>query len=79
MKVDTFEKPLSVDFMECLSDEPKALEKFNSLPKGHQRYFSKWIEDAKTDPTKTKRITQRDISFHLIVNACPKYFYFYFY
>ena len=58
MKVDTKEKPLSADFVECLADEPKALEKFNSLPKGHQRYFSKWIEDAKTDATKTKRITQ---------------------
>ncbi len=58
MTLDTTEKPLSIDFLECLSDEPKALEKFNSLPKGHQRYFSKWIEDAKTDTTKTKRITQ---------------------
>ncbi len=36
MKVDTKEKPLSADFMECLSDEPKALETFNSLTKGHQ-------------------------------------------
>lgn len=58
IEVDIYEKPLSVDFIECISDEPKALKKFNSLPKGHQRYFSKWVEDAKTDATKTKRITQ---------------------
>jgi hypothetical protein len=58
MQVDTKEKPLSPDFLDCLSDEPKAQEKFNSLPKGHQRYFSKWIEEAKTDATKTKRITR---------------------
>ncbi len=57
MKVDTYEKPLSADFMECLTDEPKAAEKFNTLPKGHQRYFSKWIEEAKTDSTKTKSIS----------------------
>ncbi|WP_262919566.1 YdeI/OmpD-associated family protein [Niabella hibiscisoli] len=24
----------------------------------HQNYFSKWIDDAKTDATKTKRIAQ---------------------
>jgi hypothetical protein len=49
---------LSTDFMECLADEPKALEFFNTLTPGHQRYFSKWIDEAKTEPTKTKRIAQ---------------------
>jgi hypothetical protein len=44
------------DFMDCLADEPKALEFFKSLAGSHQRYFSKWIDDAKTEPTKTKRI-----------------------
>jgi hypothetical protein len=65
MEVDTYEKPLSADFIECISDEPKALKKFNSLPKGHQRYFSKWIEDAKTETTKTKRITQAVIALSM--------------
>ncbi|HYG39046.1 MAG TPA: YdeI/OmpD-associated family protein [Cytophagales bacterium] len=58
MEVDTQEKPLSSDFIECLNDEPIALDFFNSLPKGHQRYFSNWIETAKTDHTKIKRIAQ---------------------
>lgn len=44
------------DFLECLQDEPAAMETFYSLPKGHQNYFSKWIESAKTAPTKAKRI-----------------------
>lgn len=48
---------LSADFMACLMDEPQAYEFFQTLPKSHQRYFSKWIEDAKTIATKTKRIT----------------------
>lgn len=44
------------DFMECLTDEPAAMEFFKTLAGSHQRYFSKWIDDAKTEPTKTKRI-----------------------
>lgn len=55
---DTAPQLLSSDLMGCLEDEPKALEFFRSLPKGHQNYFSKWIESAKTEPTKAKRIAQ---------------------
>jgi len=39
-----------------LQDEPESLEYFNSLTKGHQNYFTNWINSAKTDPTKAKRI-----------------------
>jgi hypothetical protein len=46
------------ELMECLEDEPDALAFFNSLPKGHRNYFMKWIESAKTEPTKAKRIAQ---------------------
>lgn len=42
--------------LECLQDEPEALAYFNSLPQGHRNYFTKWIESAKTEPTKVKRI-----------------------
>ena len=44
------------ELLECLQDEPEAFEYFNSLPQGHRNYFTKWIESAKTEPTKTKRI-----------------------
>ncbi len=44
-------------FIECLDDEPAAKRFFESLTGSHQRYFSKWIDDAKTEPTKVKRIT----------------------
>ena len=44
------------ELIECLQDEPEALKYFNSLPPGHRNYFTKWIETAKTEPTKTKRI-----------------------
>jgi uncharacterized protein YdeI (YjbR/CyaY-like superfamily) len=43
---------------ECFEDEPDAEEFFNKLPKSHRDYFVKWIEGAKTEPTKVKRITQ---------------------
>lgn len=49
---------LNAEFMECLNDEPGAEKFFNTLPKSHQNYFSKWIEGAKTEPTKTKRIAK---------------------
>ncbi len=54
------EKPyqLSAEFVECLNDEPNALAFFKTLPRGHQNYFSKWIESAKTVQTKAKRIAQ---------------------
>jgi uncharacterized protein YdeI (YjbR/CyaY-like superfamily) len=54
---DKDELPQSEELMMCLEDEPKALEAFLKLPKGHQTYYSKWIESAKTIETKTKRIT----------------------
>lgn len=44
------------ELLECLQDEPEALQYFNSLPQGHRNYFTKWIETAKTEPTKVKRI-----------------------
>lgn len=58
LQVDNEPLQLSTDFLECLQDEPAALKYFYSLAKGHQNYFSKWIESAKTEPTKAKRIAQ---------------------
>ena len=46
------------ELLECLSDEPSAMQFFKQLPRSHQNYFSKWIEAAKTDATKAKRISQ---------------------
>ncbi len=47
---------LNKELMECLADEPAALEFFKSKPLSFQHYYSKWIESAKTDVTKAKRI-----------------------
>lgn len=56
MEVDTNEIKPPEELIECLQDEPEAFEYFKGLPKGHQNYFTNWINSAKTDPTKTKRI-----------------------
>lgn len=53
---DKSEFVFNKDFLECLDDEPAAKGFFETLPGSHQRYFSKWIDDAKTDTTRTKRI-----------------------
>jgi hypothetical protein len=44
------------DLQECFDFEPEALIQFNSLPKSHRDYFIKWIESAKTNETRAKRI-----------------------
>jgi hypothetical protein len=60
VQLEEDKKPLklSEDFMTCLADEPKALATFNKIPKSVQNYFSKWIESAKTEPTKAMRIAR---------------------
>lgn len=45
------------DLLECFDyEDPSAMEFFNGLPKSHRDYFIKWIETAKTDETRAKRI-----------------------
>ncbi|MEO6583963.1 MAG: YdeI/OmpD-associated family protein [Ferruginibacter sp.] len=46
------------ELMECLADEPESLTFFNTLTPGHRKYFSNWIDSAKTEATRTKRIAQ---------------------
>ncbi|MBK5269820.1 MAG: DUF1905 domain-containing protein [Bacteroidia bacterium] len=62
---DKSEFVFNKDFLECLADEPAADEFFKTLPGSHQRYFSKWIDSAKTEYTKVKRIA-------IAVNALSK-------
>ena len=63
--VDTNDIKPVAELMECLADEPAALAFYSTLAKSHQLYFTKWINSAKTEQTKTKRIA-------LAVNALAK-------
>ncbi|ADB40543.1 YdeI/OmpD-associated family protein [Spirosoma linguale] len=58
LAVDDSPMPLSADLLACLDDDPAAKAFFQTLARGHQVYFSNWIEEAKTITTKTKRLTQ---------------------
>jgi len=57
LELDKKPLKLSEDLLVCLRDEPVAEAYFKKLPPSHQRYYSKWIDDAKTEETKAKRIT----------------------
>ena len=65
IEVDLQPVLLNEDMMQCLHDEPAAIAYFETLPKSHKMYFSNWIESAKTEETKAKRIA-------LTVNACAR-------
>lgn len=52
-----FKIELPHDLELCLlDDESDLLERFMALAKSHRNYFIKYVNDAKTEPTRTKRI-----------------------
>lgn len=65
LQEDKSEFVFNADFVECLNDDPVAKKFFDGLPGSHQRYFSKWIDSAKTEATRVKRIT-------MAINALSK-------
>jgi len=56
LEADDSDFIFSKEFMACLQDDPVAYDFFQSLSGSHQKYFSKWIDSAKTSATRTKRI-----------------------
>jgi hypothetical protein len=51
-----FKVEMPDDLQECFDFEPEAFEFFNSLAKSHREYFIRWIDSAKTNETRAKRI-----------------------
>lgn len=58
LEKDTSEIPIHPELIAALEEEADAKKYFESLAPSHCKYFSKWIGDAKTEPTKMKRLTQ---------------------
>jgi len=58
LELDTKVYQLPADLLQCLADEPIALAYFNKLPPSHQKYYGRWIDEAKTEPTRIKRIAK---------------------
>lgn len=65
LELDESPMPFSADLLACLEDDPTALAYFQTLSRGHQNYFSNWIEEAKTIETKTKRLHQAVVGLSL--------------
>lgn len=51
-----FKVEMPADLQECFDFEPDAFDFYNSLAKSHREYFIKWIDSAKTNETRAKRI-----------------------
>jgi len=56
LSIDKEQLQAPPELLECLADESEALKYYESLPQGHRNYFTQWINSAKTDPTRIKRI-----------------------
>jgi hypothetical protein len=56
METDERQPEPPPEFIECLKDEPGAFTAFSKLTNAYQNYFINWINSAKTDITKAKRI-----------------------
>ncbi|WP_316850571.1 YdeI/OmpD-associated family protein [Pedobacter agri] len=51
-----FKIDMPEDLEMCLADDDGLLDSFLAQPKSHQNYFIKWINEAKTETTRTKRL-----------------------
>lgn len=63
IEFDKSEYQINADFLACLQDSPEAYKAFCLIPGSYQRYYSKWIESAKTEETRAKRIAISVTSF----------------
>ena len=60
-----FKIEMPEDLEICLSEEGYLLDNFLKQAKSHQNYFIKWVNEAKTEATRTKRLV-------MTVNAMDK-------
>lgn len=51
-----FKVEMPKDLEICLHEEKHLIDRFLQQPPSHQHYFIKWINGAKTEATRTKRI-----------------------
>jgi len=59
-----FKIEMPEDLEICLANEHGLLEHFLQQPKSHQNYFIKWINEAKTETTRTKRLVMTVTAMH---------------
>ncbi|MEO5910930.1 MAG: YdeI/OmpD-associated family protein [Pelobium sp.] len=52
-----FKYEIPEDLAACFEDAVGTLDQFLKQPKSHQNYFIRWINEAKTDATRVKRLS----------------------
>jgi hypothetical protein len=64
-----FKIEIPEDLELCLSEEPHLIDGFMKLPMSHRNWYINWLNSAKTEPTRTKRLVKivsamdRNLSF----------------
>lgn len=53
-----FKIEIPEDLELCLSDEPHLMEGFMKLPMSHRNWYINWLNSAKTEATRTKRLVK---------------------
>jgi len=53
-----FKVEIPADLELCLMEEKHCLENFLKMPPSHQHYYINWLNTAKTEPTRVKRLTK---------------------
>ncbi|PWS33780.1 YdeI/OmpD-associated family protein [Pedobacter paludis] len=59
-----FKIEMPEDLEMCLSDEEHLMSNFLKQPKSHQNYYINWINQAKTETTRTKRLAMTVTAMH---------------
>lgn len=79
LEVDNdYKVEMPADLMECFDADPDAFIFFNSLIRSHRDYFIKWIDSAKTEATRVKRIVNtvnaasRQMGYNQMMRALKK-------
>nr|WP_294895442.1 YdeI/OmpD-associated family protein [uncultured Pedobacter sp.] len=63
-----FKIEMPEDLKTCLKDVEGTFQQFCTLPMSHQNYYFNWINAAKTDTTRVKRIAQTLEAMELKMN-----------
>jgi hypothetical protein len=53
-----FKVEMPEDLEACLTEQDEFMDNFMKLSKSHRNYFINWINEAKTEVTRVKRLTQ---------------------
>lgn len=53
-----FKIEIPEDLELCLSDEPQLLANFMKMPMSHRNWYINWLNSAKTETTRTKRLVK---------------------